>query len=85
MLISGRNPGLVALEIDNPQLALMTAADEPHGHVAGIAAPPVRAWAHQRLVRMPRRNVVVDDRRAGSATSASSSYVLIAIKSAFSS
>jgi len=61
----GRNPGLVALEIDNPQLALMTAADEPHGHVAGIAAPAgPRLGLDQRLVRMPRRNVVVDDRRA---------------------
>ena len=58
----GRNAGLVALEIDNAQLALVAAADETHGHVAGVAATAgARLGLEQRLVRVPRRNIVIDD------------------------
>src|SRR5205807_8384698 len=60
-----RNPGFVALEVDEAQFALMPAANEAHGHVARISAPArARLGFKQRLVRIPRRNVVVDQRRA---------------------
>ena len=53
------NAMLVALEVNRAQLALVAAAPEAHGRVAGIApsARPQLAL-NQRLVRLLRRNVV---------------------------
>src|SRR5450759_529856 len=60
-----RNPVLVPLEVNRAQLALVPAAPEPHGRVAGIA-PPARPQLplNQRLVRLLRRNVVGHERGA---------------------
>src|ERR1035441_7551229 len=64
-LARGRNPVLVALEINRAQLALVAAAPEPHSRVAGVA-PSARPYLalNQRLVRLGRRNVVGDERGA---------------------
>ena len=59
------NPGLVTLEVNDAQLALVAATDKPHRDVARVA-PSTRPLLrfNQRLVRMLRRDVVVDQRRA---------------------
>src|SRR5450631_2855559 len=59
------NSALVALEVDRAQLALIAAAPEPHGRVAGIA-PSTRPQLslNQRLVRLLRRNIVGHQRGA---------------------
>src|SRR5208282_4683420 len=55
----------VALEINGAQLALVAAAAEAHGRVAGIAPSAGTYFAlNQRLVRLFRRNVVGRNRRA---------------------
>jgi hypothetical protein len=61
----GRNAGFVALEVDDAQLALVAATNEPHGDIARVA-PSAGALLgfHQRLVRILRRDVVVDEGRA---------------------
>src|SRR5262249_24985600 len=60
-----RNPGLVALEVDDPQLTLVATADKAHGHVARVAPSASTVLGlKQWLVRVLRRDVVVDDRRA---------------------
>src|SRR6185437_1882116 len=60
-----RNAGFVALKVHNAQLALVSAAAVPAGNVARVAAsagPLLRL--DQLLVRLVRRDVVVDDGRA---------------------
>src|ERR1051326_5753040 len=59
-----RHTGLVALEVDRAQLALVPSAAVPDGDVAGVA-PPAGAQldAGQRLVRLVRRQLVVGQRR----------------------
>jgi len=59
-----RDPGLVALEVNQAQLALVTAAAEPASHIARIApsAGPLLRFG-QRLVRTIRGQLVVDQRR----------------------
>ena len=54
-------PILVALEVDKAQLLLVTAAVVAHGQSAGVVAS-AGALLHckQRLVRLVRRQVVVD-------------------------
>src|SRR5579864_6390093 len=59
------NTGLVALEINDAKLALVAATDKPHGGVARVApSAGARFRLYQRLMRMLRRDVVVDQRRA---------------------
>ena len=59
-----RNACLVALEVDNAQLALVAAAAMPDGQIAMVAAT---AGLHLRLgewlVRPVRRQLVIDQRR----------------------
>ncbi len=55
------NPELVALEVDDAQLALVSAAAMPDGQVAGVAAAAgALLGLGQRLVRPVRRQVIVD-------------------------
>src|SRR5271165_1804913 len=57
----GRNPELVALEIDDAQLALVSAATMPDGQVARVAASAGALLRfRKRLVRTVRRQVIVD-------------------------
>ena len=59
-----RNPELVALEVDEPQLLLVTAAVMTHGESAGaVAAAGALLDFEQRLMRLVRRDVVVDELR----------------------
>src|SRR5580692_8686435 len=56
-----RDAGLIALEVDNPQLALVAATDKPHRRVARVApSARTRLRFDQRFMRMLRRDVVVD-------------------------
>src|SRR5581483_4616822 len=60
-----RNAGLIALKVDTAQLALVPTADEAHGGVARIAAAAGAVlFLKQRLMRMPGRDVVIDQRLA---------------------
>ena len=59
-----RNAELVALEVDEAQLLLVPAAVVAHGQVAGVAAAAGALLdCQQRLVRLVRRQVVVDQLR----------------------
>ena len=58
------NAELVALEVDQAQLLLVAAAVVAHGHVdRSCAAAGALLDCQQRLVRLVRRDVVVDQRR----------------------
>src|SRR6266403_545744 len=58
------NAGLVALEIDGADLALVSPAAVPHGDVARVAASTCALLdLGQRLVRTVRGQIVVDDGR----------------------
>src|ERR1019366_4281325 len=59
-----RNPELVALEVDDAQLALVSPAMVPDGQIAAIAASASALLGlGQRLVRTVRRQVIVDRAR----------------------
>src|SRR5579864_625695 len=59
----GRNPSLVALEIDDAQLALVSAATVPDRDIARVTASAgALLRLDQRFVRMLAGDVVIDDR-----------------------
>ncbi len=67
------NAGLVALEVDDAKLLFVPAADKTHGGVARVAASAgAPLGLKQGLMRVLRRDVVVDDASCDSATFASS-------------
>ncbi len=59
-----RNPELVALEVDQAKLLLVAAALVTHGQSAGaVTAAGALLDCQQRLVRLVRRQIVVDELR----------------------
>src|SRR3954463_14097635 len=61
---SRRDTGLVALEIDDTDLALMSATTMPNRRVTTVATSTAALFRlGQRLVRPVRRDLVIDQRR----------------------
>ena len=75
-----RNPVLVALEVDDAKLLLVSAALVTNGQAAGVVASAGALLdGKQRLVRLVRRQVVVDQLGREAEGRVIGRYVLIGI------